>query len=268
MADQGLAGADEARARAGDARVGKKLAAEVSPPLEQFVVKPLVPIHIGGLDLSYTNAALLMTIVVALIMVLLLVPTRRAALVPTRLQSVAELAYEFVANMVRENVGHDGFEYFPLVFSIFMFILFANFIGLIPYSFTITGQIAVTFGLAIFVFVLVTIIGVVRHGFHFLHLFFPPGAPVFMAPVLVPIEIISYLSRPVSLGIRLFANMMAGHTMMAVFAGFTITLGLFGFLPIAINVAMFALEIIVCALQAYVFTILTCLYLRDAIHLH
>lgn len=242
--------------------------AEVSAPLEQFVIKPLIPIHIGGVDLSYTNSALMMTIVVALIMLLLLGSTRRAALIPGRLQSVAELCYEFVANMVRGNVGTDGFEYFPLVFSIFMFVLFGNFLGLIPYSFTFTGQIVVTFALAIFVFLLVTLVAFIRHGIHFFSFFFPPGAPVFMAPVLVPIEVISYLSRPVSLGIRLFANMMAGHTMMAVFAGFTITLGLFGFLPVAINVAMFALEMIVCALQAYVFTILTCLYLRDAVHLH
>ena len=242
--------------------------AEVSPALEQFVIKPLVPIHIGGIDISYTNSALLMTIVVALILLLLVGATSRGALIPGRLQSVAELSYEFVVGMVRENVGHDGIEYFPLVFSIFMFVLFSNFLGLVPYSFTVTGQIVVTFALAIFVFFLVTLVAFIRHGVHFFTFFFPPGAPVFMAPVLVPIEIISYLSRPVSLSIRLFANMMAGHTMMAVFAGFTITLGLFGFLPVAINVAMFALEIIVCALQAYVFTILTCLYLRDAIHLH
>lgn len=242
--------------------------AEVSAPLEQFVIKPLVPIHIGSADLSYTNSALMMTIVVALVMLLLVGGTRRGALVPGRIQSIAELSYEFVANMVRENVGTEGIEYFPLVFAIFMFVIFGNFIGLIPYSFTFTGQIVVTFALAIFVFLLVTLVAFIRHGFHFFSFFFPPGAPVFMAPVLIPIEIVSYMSRPVSLGIRLFANMMAGHTMMAVFAGFTITLGIFGFLPVAINVAMFALEIIVCALQAYVFTILTCLYLRDAIHLH
>jgi F-type H+-transporting ATPase subunit a len=247
--------------------LGKNVA-EVSAPLEQFVIKPLVPIHIGSVDISYTNSALLMTIVVALTMLLLLGTTRRAALVPGRLQSLAELFYEFVGGMVRDNVGTEGIEFFPLVFSIFMFVFFSNFLGLIPYSFTVTGQIVVTFALALFVFFLVTVVAFVRHGVHFFSFFFPPGAPLVMAPVLIPIEIISYLSRPVSLGIRLFANMMAGHTMMAVFAGFTITLGLFGFLPIAINVAMFGLEIIVCALQAYVFTILTCLYLRDAIHLH
>ena len=242
--------------------------AEVSAPLEQFVIRPIIPIHIGTADLSFTNSALLMTLAVALTMLLLVGPTRRGALVPTRLQSLAELSYEFVANMVRDNMGTEGIEFFPLVFAIFMFVLFGNFLGLIPYSFSFTGQIVVTFALAIFVFVLATAVGFIKHGFHFFSFFMPPGAPLFMAPVLVPIEFISYMSRPVSLGIRLFANMMAGHTMMAVFAGFTLTLGFFGFFPILINVAMFGLEVIVCALQAYVFTILTCLYLRDGIHLH
>jgi len=242
--------------------------AEVSAPLEQFVIKPLIPIHVGSLNISYTNSALLMTIIVALIMLLLLGATRRGALVPGRLQSVAELSYEFVVGMMRQEIGEAGIAFFPLVFSIFMFVLFANFIGLIPYSFSVTGQIVVTAALALFVFVVVTFVGFLRHGLHFFHFFLPPGAPLYMAPVIVPIEIISYLSRPVSLSIRLFANMMAGHTMMAVFAGFTITLGIFGFFPIAINVAMFGLEVIVCALQAYVFTILTVLYLRDAILMH
>jgi len=232
------------------------------------MIRPIVPLHIGPVDISYTNSALLMTIAVTLITLLLVVGARRGALVPGRLQSVAELSYEFVAGMVRENIGHDGIEYFPLVFSIFMFVLFGNMLGLIPYSFTFTSHIIVTFALALFVFALVTLVAFIRHGIRFFGLFFPTGAPVFMAPILVPIEIVSYLSRPVSLSIRLFANMMAGHTMMAVFAGFTITLGLFGLFPIAINVALFALEVIVTALQAYVFTILTCLYLRDAIHLH
>lgn len=243
------------------------MAAENSP-LEQFMIQRIVPLHIGSVDISYTNSALLMTIAVALILLLLVFGTRSGALVPGRLQSVAEMSYEFVAAMVSENVGHDGIEFFPLVFSIFMFVLFGNMLGLIPYSFTFTSHIIVTFALALFVFLLVTLVALLRHGFRFFGLFFPPGAPVFMAPILVPIEIVSYLSRPVSLSIRLFANMMAGHTMMAVFAGFTITLGFFGFFPIAINVALYALEVIVTALQAYVFTILTCLYLRDAVHLH
>jgi F-type H+-transporting ATPase subunit a len=242
--------------------------AEGGGPLEQFSVERIVPLHIGSLDISYTNSALFMTIVVIVSVVLLVAATSRAALVPGRMQSIAELAYEFVAGMVRDNVGTEGREYFPLIFSLFMFILLGNMIGLIPYTFTFTGQIVITFALAIFVFLLVTIVAFIKHGVHFFTFFFPAGAPKVMAPILVPIEIISYLSRPVSLGIRLFANMMAGHTMMAVFAGFVVTLGLFGFLPVAVNVALFALEIIVAALQAYVFTILSCLYLRDAIHLH
>jgi F-type H+-transporting ATPase subunit a len=237
-------------------------------PLEQFMIERIVPLKLGSFDVSYTNSALLMTIAIVLIGALLIGGTRRAALVPGRLQSAAEMAYEFVAGMVRENIGHDGIEFFPLVFSIFMFVLFGNMLGLIPFSFTFTSHIVVTFALALFVFVVATAVAFIRHGIHFFGFFFPPGAPVVMAPILIPIEIVSYLSRPVSLSIRLFANMMAGHTMMAVFAAFTITLGFFGFFPILINVALFALEVIVTALQAYVFTILTCLYLRDAIHLH
>lgn len=232
------------------------------------MIERIVPLHIGSVDISYTNSALLMTIAVVLITLLLVVGTHRRAIVPGRLQSVAEMSYEFIAGMVNENIGHDGIEFFPLVFTIFMFVLFGNVLGLIPYSFTFTSHIIVTFALAMFVFLVVTLVAFAKHGIHFFTFFFPPGAPVFMAPILVPIEIVSYLSRPVSLSIRLFANMMAGHTMMAVFAGFTITLGFFGFFPIAINVALFALEVIVTALQAYVFTILTCLYLRDAVHLH
>lgn len=244
------------------------MAAEGSP-LEQFQIERLIPLHIGSVDVSYTNSALLMTIAVVLIGLLLIAGTRRGALVPGRIQSMAEMAYEFVAGMVDENIGHHGGrEFFPLVFSIFMFVFFGNTLGLIPYSFTFTSHIIVTFALALFVFLLVTLVALFKHGIKFFTMFFPSGAPIFMAPILIPIEIVSYLSRPVSLSIRLFANMMAGHTMMAVFAGFTITLGLFGFFPIAINVALFALEVIVTALQAYVFTILTCLYLRDAVHLH
>jgi F-type H+-transporting ATPase subunit a len=247
--------------------LGKNVA-QVSAPLEQFVIRPLIPIHIGTTDISYTNSALLMTIAVVLITLLLVVATRGAGLVPTRLQSVVELAYEFVATMVRDNIGSEGIEFFPLVFTIFGFILLGNVLGLVPYSYTFTSQIIVTAALAIFVFVLVTIVAFVKHGLHFFTFFFPPGAPLYMAPLIIPIEIVSYLARPFSLSIRLFANMMAGHTMMAVVAGFTVTLGVFGFLPISVNVALYALEAIVVVLQAYVFAILTCLYLHDAIHLH
>src|SRR6516165_3754372 len=241
------------------------MAAAAHSPLEQFTIERIIPIHIGRLDLSYTNAALLMTIAVALATLLLVAATARAALVPRRLQSVAELLYEFVAGMVRDNVGDEGRRYFPLVFSIFIFILFGNLLGLVPYSFTFTGQIIVTFALALFV----TVLALIRHRIRFFTFFFPPGAPIVMAPLLVPIEIISYLTRPVSLSLRLFANMLAGHTMLAVFAGFTVALGIFGFwLPLAFNVALIALELVINVLQAYVFAILTCLYLSDAIHLH
>jgi F-type H+-transporting ATPase subunit a len=237
-------------------------------PLEQFTIERLIPIHIGSWDISYTNSALLMTIAVVLATLLLVGATARAALVPGRWQSVAELLYEFVAGMVRDTIGDKGRRYFPLVFSIFMFILFGNLLGLVPYSFVFTGQIIITFALSLFVFFFVTVLGFVIHGINFFKFFFPPGAPILMAPLLIPIEIISYLTRPVSLSLRLFANMLAGHTMMAVFAGFTVALGFFGFLPLAFNVFLLAIEVVINLLQAYVFAILTCLYLSDSIHLH
>jgi F-type H+-transporting ATPase subunit a len=237
-------------------------------PLHQFKVEPLIPIHIGGLNVSYTNASLLMTVAVVLITALIVLGTRRRALVPGRWQSIAEMSYEFVADMVDTNVGHGGREFFPFVFTLFMFILFANLLGMIPYSYTVTSQIVVTFALAAVVFIGVTIVGIVRHGFHFLRLFVPEGVPVVLLFLLVPIELLSYFIRPFTLSIRLFANMLAGHTMLAIFGGFAASVGLFAFFPLAINIALVGLELLVAALQAYVFAILTCLYLRDALHLH
>ncbi len=238
-------------------------------PLEQFEIKPLVPIHIGDLDLSYTNSALMMTIAVAGVTLFLMGGAGSRSIVPTRWQSAAEMSYEFIAGMVRDNVGSEGRQYFPFVFTLFMFILFGNLIGMIPYGFTFTSHIIVTFALAALVFVLVTIVGLVRHGAHFFSYFMPAGVPIWMAPIIVPIEVISYLSRPISLSVRLFANMMAGHTMLKVFAGFTVALGVLGgWAPLLINVALTGFEILVAVLQAYVFTILTCLYLHDAVHLH
>ena len=237
-------------------------------PLEQFKIEPLIPLHIGGLDVSYTNSALFMTIAVVLITALLVLGTKRGALVPGRWQSVAEMSYEFVADMVDSNAGHGAERYFPFVFSLFMFVLFANLLGLIPYSFTVTSHIIVTFALTAVVFIGVTIIGFVKHGAHFLRLFVPEGVPLVMLFLLVPIEMLSYLIRPFTLSIRLFANMLAGHTMLAIIAGFAGSVGLFAIFPVAIDVAIFALEALVAALQAYVFAILTCLYLRDALHLH
>ena len=237
-------------------------------PLEQFKTAKLIPIHIGGIDASFTNASLFMCLAVVVASALVILGARRRDLVPGRWQSIAEVSYEFIAKMIDDNVGHEGRQYFPFLFTLFMFVLFGNLLGLTPYGYVFTGQIIVTFALAVVVFIGVTLIGIIRHGFRFLSFFVPHGVPFVLLIILVPIEVLSYFIRPFTLSIRLFANMMAGHTMMAVFAGFTLTLGFFGFFPILINVAMFGLEVIVCALQAYVFTILTCLYLRDGIHLH
>lgn len=243
--------------------------AEKHSPLEQFTIKPLVEIELGGLDASFTNSSLMMVITVVLVGIVLTMGMRGRALVPGRWQSVAEVFYEFIANLIRDTVGKEGRKYFPIVFTLFMFILFGNMIGMAPYSFTFTSHIIVTFGLAISVFLAVTVLGFVKHGFRFITIFVPPGAPVALWPLLVPIEIISYLSRPVSLSVRLFANMLAGHTLLKVFAGFIISLGIVGgWLPLTFVVALTGLEILIAFLQAYVFTILTCLYINDALHLH
>jgi F-type H+-transporting ATPase subunit a len=241
----------------------------VANPLDQFQIKTLVPIQLGNVDASLTNAGLFMVITVAAISLFLTLGMRQRSLIPGRWQSRAEISYEFIAGMIRDNVGSEGRKYFPFIFSLFMFILFANLIGLVPYAFTFTSHIAVTFTMAMVVFLGVTVIAIARHGLHFFKLFLPSGVPMFMAPILVPIEILSYLSRPISLSIRLFANMMAGHTMMKVFAGFIIPLGFIGgWAPLGVDVALTAFEFLVAFLQAYVFTVLTCLYLNDAIHLH
>ena len=240
----------------------------MASPVEQFRLTPLVPIEIGDVDISLTNSSAFMIAAVAVVTLFLTLSMRSGKLVPGRWQSMAELSYEFIANMVRDNVGRDGRQYFPFIFTLFMFILAGNLLGMLPYAYTFTSQIVVTFGLAFVVFIGVTIIGLVRHGTYFFTYFFPDGAPLWMAPLLVPIEVISYLSRPVSLSVRLFANMMAGHTMMKVFGGFTVALAFFGFAPLAMIIALTGFEILVAFLQAYVFTVLTCIYLHDAIHLH
>jgi|TARA_B100000315_G_scaffold167174_1_gene155695 F-type H+-transporting ATPase subunit a len=242
--------------------------AEQHSPLTQFEIKRLVDIDIGGLDVSFTNSSLMMVIVLVLVTALLTLSMRGRAMVPGRWQSIAELSYEFIANMLRENVGSEGRQYFPFVFTLFMFIVTSNLLGLLPYSFTVTSHIVITFAMAIVVFLGVTVIGLIKHKFHFFSFFVPKGVPMALIPILVPIEVISYLARPVSLSLRLFANMMAGHTLLKVFGGFVVVLGIFGVAPLLFVVALYALELIVAVLQAYVFTILTCLYLNDALHLH
>jgi F-type H+-transporting ATPase subunit a len=246
--------------------------AKTENPLLQFSIDRIVPIHIAGIDASYTNSALLMTIAAVLITALMLGVTWRGALVPGRWQSMSELLYEFIAKMIDDNVGPRGMRYFPFIFTVFMFVLLGNLLGMVPYSFTFTSHIIVTFGMAIFIFVGVTLIGLYHHGFHFLRLFVPHGVPIGLLAVVVPIEVLSYFIRPLTLSIRLFANMMAGHTMLTIFAGFVAPLGAYyllpGLFPIVLDVALIFLELLVAVLQAYVFAILTTLYLADAIHLH
>ena len=243
--------------------------AEGHSPLAQFEIKTIVPIDIAGVDASFTNSSLFMVLTVATVTLFLVGGMRGSSLVPGRWQSMAELSYMFIANMIKDTVGSEGRPYFPFIFTIFMFVLVGNLWGMMPYSFTFTSHIAVTFAMAFFIFVGVTLIAIAKHKLHFLSFFMPPGVPIVMAPLLVPIEIISYLSRPISLSVRLFANMLAGHTLLKVFAGFIISLGVAaGWLPFVFVVALTGLEFVIAFLQAFVFAILTCLYLNDALHLH
>jgi len=238
-------------------------------PMHQFEIKRIFELELFGVDASFTNSALFMVIAACVITLFTVLAMRRGSLVPTRLQSVVELSYEFVANMVRDNVGTDGMKYFPFVFTLFMFVLVLNMLGMIPYTFTVTSHIIVTFALAAFIFLGVTLIGFWKHGVKFLKFFVPEGVPFVMLPLLVVIEVISYLTRPLSLSVRLFANMMAGHTMLKVFGSFVVALGfLGGWAALAFMVAFTGLEILVAFLQAYVFAILTCIYLNDALHMH
>jgi F-type H+-transporting ATPase subunit a len=238
----------------------------VNSPLEQFEVHKLIHLNLGGLDASFTNASLFMLIVSVLVTMLLALPMRRAALVPGRWQSVAEMSYEFVASMLSDNAGKGSARYFPFVFTLFMFILGCNLMGLVPFAYTVTSQIIVTFAFAAAINLGVTIIGLIKHGPGWLKLFVPSGVPPVLLVVLVPIEVVSYLSRPMSLSVRLFANMMGGHTILKVFGGFAVMLGVFGVLPWLFIIAVTALEFLVAVLQAYVFAILTCMYLNDALH--
>ena len=248
---------------------GAAAAGGMPNPMHQFEIKRLIPFEWFGLDASFTNSALFMVIAAAVITLFTLYAMRDRSLVPSRLQSVAELSYEFIASMVRDNVGTAGMRYFPFVFTLFMFVLTLNMLGMLPYSFTVTSHIIVTFVLAAFIFLAVTAIGFWKHGIKFLKFCVPSGVPVVMLPLLVVIEVISYLTRPISLSVRLFANMMAGHTMLKVFGAFVVALGLLGgWAALAFMVAFTGLEILVAFLQAYVFAILTCIYLNDALHMH
>jgi F-type H+-transporting ATPase subunit a len=248
-------------------------AADKVDPIHQFQIHPIIPLHIGGYDVSFTNSSLFMVVTIVLASGFLYMSTAGRALIPGRLQSISEMAYEFVGNMLRDAAGKQGMQFFPLVFSLFMFVLVANLIGLFPYFFTVTSHIIVTFTLAILVIGTVVVYGFAKHGLGFLKLFVPHGVPGLLLPLVVAIEVISFVSRPVSLSVRLFANMLAGHITLKVFSGFVVSLSAFGavgiagsVLPLAMAVALTALELLVAFLQAYVFAVLTCMYLNDALH--
>ncbi|HEY7301135.1 MAG TPA: F0F1 ATP synthase subunit A [Xanthobacteraceae bacterium] len=243
-------------------------------PIHQFTINKLFTFgKIGAAEFALTNSAVFMLIITAVVTLLMIGATARRAIIPGRLQALAEMSYEFVADTVRSTTGPEGMQFFPLVFSIFMFILAANIIGWLPYSFSVTSQIIITVAFALLVFLTVVISGFMKHGLRFLKLFVPSGIPIYILPLVTFIEILSFISRPVSHSVRLFANMLAGHISLQVFAGFIVMLAGFGALgwlgaviPLGLTVALVALELLVAVLQAYVFAILTCIYLNDAIH--
>lgn len=238
-------------------------------PLDQFRIVPLVPLEIGGVDVSFTNSSLFMMLAVLVATVLMVVPMRRATLVPQGWQHVPEILYSFVRTVVGDMIGSAGMRYMPLIFSLFMIVFLGNMLGMLPYSFTFTSHIIVTAALSVFIMLAVTVLGFINHGWHFLSLFAPSGLPKFIYIILIPIEIISFLSRPVTLSVRLCANMTAGHTVLKVFAMFCVQLGiLFGLAPMIVTAVMVAFELLVSCLQAYIFLILTCVYLKDAIELN
>ncbi|RIJ32193.1 F0F1 ATP synthase subunit A [Henriciella algicola] len=249
----------------------------MADPMSQFEVKKLFELQIGGIDLSFTNAAFYMLLGVSLIIVFFGLAASRGKLIPSRSQSIAEIGYGFVANMVRSTAGEEGLKFFPFVFTLFFFVFFANMIGMVPYAFTTTSHIVVTGALALLVISIVIIYGLYKNGLKFFKLFAPSGAPFFIYLILVPIEVISFIARPVTLALRLFANMLAGHIMLKLFATFaaqlfaaalagTALLGVVGVLAFAMGIAINALELLVAGLQAYIFAILTCVYLNDALH--
>lgn len=245
-------------------------------PLEQFSIFTIIPIRIGPVFLSFTNSSLYLFLTTGLVFLLFhLVTLNGGNLIPSRWQSMVEMIFEFVSSLVEEQIGKKGKKYFPLIFTIFVFLLFTNLIGMIPYSFTATSHLIVTFGLSLSLFIGITIVGFQEHGLHFFSFLLPKGAPLALAPLLVVLELVSYCFRAVSLGVRLFANMMAGHTLVKILSGFAWTMLSVGglltvasIIPFGIVFALTGLEIGVACLQAYVFTILTCIYLNDSINLH
>lgn len=238
-------------------------------PLDQFKIKPILEFELFGYDVSMTNSSAFMLLAGGFILSYFMIALKGKRLVPTKLQLSAELCYNLIADMLQQNVGEKGKRFVPLIFTLFMFILTCNLFGMLPYSFTVTSHISVTFALAMLVFLLVTLLGFALHGFHFLSLFLPAGTPWWLAPLMIVIELFAYMARPVSLSLRLAANMVAGHVLLKVMAGFVVSLAIYlKFLPIPFIIVLVGFEIFVAVLQAYIFTILSCVYLNDAINLH
>lgn len=237
-------------------------------PLEQFNIKILLPIKVAGLDVSFSNSSLMMLIVLLITALFLFLGTRSSRAVPNRLEAAVEVLYDMIENMVKSTAGSEARKYFPFIFSLFIFILFCNLFSMLPYTFTVTSHIAVTMAFAAFIFVCVTVIGFCKHGMHYFSLLVPSGTPILMAPMLFVMELIAYLARPVSLSIRLAANMIAGHVVLKVLASMAIMAGFFGIFPLMLLTLLTGFEIFVAVLQAYIFSILTCLYLNDALNLH
>ena len=238
-------------------------------PMVQFEIHKIFSLNLFGYDVSFTNSSLMMIVSLVLICGFMILAMNGRSLVPSRVQSMAEIVYEYVAGMVTENLGQDGMKFFPWVFSIFIFVLVLNFIGLIPGNFTVTSHIIVTFALAAMVWIVATMVGFWKHGLGYLRLFVPEGVPFWLMPIIIPIELISYFIRPISHSVRLFANMMAGHTMLEVFATFAVVLPWWGKIaPTGFMVAFTGLEVLVAVLQALIFAVLTCIYLNDAVNMH
>ncbi len=236
--------------------------------MEQFVVKPIIPIKVGGIDISFTNSALFMVLAVATSTLLLAWCLRRRSLVPNLAQSVPETIYEFVASLLRENVGAEGLKYFPFIFSMFLFVAFGNLLGLLPYAFTFTSHLTAVGSLSLIALAFNIIIGIKKKKIGWLRTFLPKGIPLALAPLIVPIEMISFLSKPFSLTVRLVANMTVGHIMLKIIAGFVAALGVLGFVPILFNSCIVCFEIFIALLQAFIYTVLSCIYLGDALHEH
>ena len=244
-------------------------------PIHQFVVTPIAPLEVSGVDVSFTNSSLWMLIAAVTSVLFLTMATRRSAMVPGRMQMMAELLYEFVSKMVNDNIGKDGRQYFPLIFTLFVFVLFGNILGLFPHSFTFTSHLIVTGVLALMIFFMVIGFGLYNHGLKFFSLFVPPNVPWWLIGFIIPIEIISFFVRPITLSVRLFANMMAGHIILKVVVSFAVaaaTMGAawaaLGVFPVLINVGLLVFELLVAVIQAYVFAILSCVYLKDSVDLH